>query len=124
MDTELSHLLLRLLQLLLVSHGAHIPKTGVAPLPIVPHLDEFKERRAGGEAGREVDVDQELVFERCEEALDYCVVPAVAPTTHAAGDPMSGQQRAVRRARILAPAIGMMQQTRRRPALRERHVQR
>src|SRR6266851_3730552 len=85
------------------------------PLPIVEELEILEEvgaRRRPSGPGRVVD---QLNLQRREEALGHGVVPAIAPATHTADDPVLRQHPLVVAAGVLTPAIRMMQQAGRRP---------
>src|SRR5260370_34424176 len=99
---------------LLERSGTEIAKRRMPPLPIVETLQVIEElgaRRRPSGPGRVVD---QLDLERGEEALGDGVVPAVAPAAHAADDAVLRQHPLVVAAGVLAPAIRMMQQPRRR----------
>src|SRR5437867_10811977 len=84
------------------------------PLPVVEDLEileEFDARRGPRGPGRVVD---ELDLQRREETLGHRVVPAIAPATHAADDPVLGQDALIVAAGVLTAAIGMMEQPLRR----------
>src|SRR5262245_48963379 len=84
------------------------------PSAVVEDLDVFEDGVVQLEARRPAPTVDELVLERCEEGLDDGVVPAVAFATHADGDTQLGQRLAVLRARVLATAVGMVEQPARR----------
>ncbi len=60
-----------------------IPDGRVPALPIIEHLDVFKELLLGFVSGGVVPMIDQLTLERSEETLDAGVVPAVAVTAHA-----------------------------------------
>src|SRR5213593_518518 len=101
-----------LMPLVLEGQRTEEPAGRVSPLLIVEDFDVVEERRArGGPRGPERIV-HELDLERGEEALRHRIVPAVTPPTHAADDPLAAEGRLVVGARILATAVGVMQQPR------------
>src|SRR5690348_8996646 len=95
----------------------------MSSLTIVPDLDELEHRTTRFRSRREDAVDEELLGERGEETLHDGVVPAIADATHAEGEARGREQLLIRGARVLYPAIRMMQ-TLARLAMGERHAQR
>ncbi len=63
-------------------------------------------------------------LQRGEEALHHRIVPDIACPTHAAGDPVVGQEPLEGLTGILAPAIGVMQDRVRRAPPPDRHHER
>src|SRR5437899_6397730 len=96
----------------------------MTPLPIVEELQVLEEIGARGGTRGPGSVVDELDLQRREEALGDGVVPAIAPTAHAAHDSLLRQHALVGAARVLAPPIRMMQQASRRAPARQRHPER
>src|SRR3990172_11071377 len=107
-----------------VRDRAAVAETRMPALPVVPGLDVGEDRLTGGVAGAPVGLEDQLYLQRGEEALGDGVVPAVAFLAHARDEPVRRQERLVGAAGVLAAAIGVMQQPRTRPAIRERHPER
>ena len=87
-------------------------------------FDVFVDRSSSAHSSRpQVSVHQ-LTFERTEEALDDGIVVALAAAAHAALHPGRPQLALVRKARVLAAAIGVMQHAALRSSIAKRHRQR
>ena len=81
-------------------------------LPIVEDLDVLEERGARRRARRPRGVVDELDLERAEETFGDGVVPAIAPATHAADEPVARQQLPVLPAGVLRRFKGSSQRCR------------
>ena len=77
---------------------------------VVEHLNVVEQRHLGVAAAGEVF--PELVLHRGEPTLHDGIVIAVAPTAHAASDSMRLDDPLIVLARIRAPLVGVMQETR------------
>ena len=86
MDTELRYV--RGFKL----HRADIAQGLMQPLPIVEHLDEFKDLGLRFFPRVIVPLMHQLIRERTEEALDHGIVVAVPLATHTRPHPVLGQQ--------------------------------
>src|SRR2546427_4672465 len=95
----------------------------MSPLSVVEELEVVEELGARRSPRGPFGVVDEFDLHRREKALGDGVVPAVAPTAHAADDPMLRQPPLVVAAGVLTAAIGMMHQPRRRPPPRQRHAE-
>ena len=103
--------------------GRAVAEGGMSTLPIVPDLDELKQRPACMCPALEALVAEQLLRQGGKETLDHRIVPAVAESTHARREPGRREQLAIRPARILHAPIRMMQAAAG-AALRESHLQR
>jgi hypothetical protein len=92
-----------LMPLALEGQRTEEPERRMAPLPIVEDLDVLEDRAPRRGARGPARVVDELDLERGEEALRHRVVPAVAPPTHAADDPLAAEGRLVVAARAGRP---------------------
>ena len=94
------------------------------PLPVVKDFDPLKDGSLGFPACGKLATMHQLPFQTAPEAFHRGVVIAVARSAHAGDDARLRQAFPVSGARILHPAIGVMHQSCRGPALFQRHVQR
>src|SRR5437879_1664869 len=78
--------------------------------PVVEHLAVIEQRGARRCPRGPRRVVDALDLQRREETLGHGVAPAIAPETHAAHDPVLGQDALVVAAGVLTAAIGMMEQ--------------
>jgi len=58
-------------------------------LSVIEHLDPFCNPRFSHRSGRERLGVNQLSLEGPEEAFCDCIIPAISPTTHTAGDARS-----------------------------------
>src|SRR5689334_7590892 len=93
-------------------------------LPVVENLQVLEEIRASFGARRPGALRDELDLQGREEAFGHGVVPAVTAAAHAARDPVRCEAALVLRARILTPAIRMVEQAAGGLAARESHGER
>lgn len=100
---------LRSFRLLFELHRTEIPQCGVPPPGIVEALDVIEHVGPGLGSGTVHLPYRALGLERGEEALHHRIVPDVPGPTHAASDTEVGQEQLKGLTRILAPAIGMVE---------------
>src|SRR5690349_8042909 len=93
------------------------------PLAVVKQFDIFEHLVAGLSSSTPPAPIHEFDFERGEKTFRHRVVPAIAFTAHAALDAVYRQQLLILVAGVLAAAIRVMQQTLRRMAVLQRHLQ-
>src|SRR5215469_13603950 len=92
-------------------------------LAVVEHFDIFEYLVAGVSSSTPPALIDQFDFERGEKTFRHGVVPAIALTAHAALYAVYRQQLLILVAGVLAAAIRVMQQTRRRVAVLQRHLQ-
>jgi hypothetical protein len=81
------------------------------PLSVVKHLNPLRNDSSGERFGREDSRVSQLGFERTEKAFSYCIIPAICPTAHTTSDIRFEQSRSVVATGILAPSVGMKNQS-------------
>ena len=118
MDTELRYV--RGFKL----HRADIAQGLMQPLPIVEHLDEFKDLGLRFFPRVIVPLMHQLILKRTEEALRPRHCRSSSPCDSYSPAPRAGSAGAGRPHWYTAPLIGVMDQTGRRAAVRHRHPQR
>src|SRR5262245_27002496 len=79
--------------------------------PTVVEVDVLADRADGLVRIDPRTIRERFGLERAEEALDRRVVPAIAGSAHADADTMAREQCPVLGARVLRPAIGVMQES-------------
>ena len=79
-------------------------------LAIVEHRDVLEDRRSSRLAAREHAAINEFELQRCKEALDNGIVPAVALSRHARDHAEFGQSATVRCRRIGLSSIAVVDQ--------------
>src|SRR4051794_29798036 len=90
---------------------------------VVEGLEILEDRPPGRLPGREVGAVHELGLEAAEEGLHGRVVPAVPLAAHGLPDAVPGEDRPVVLARVLHPAVGVLDQPRRRLPSLQGHPQ-
>src|ERR1700751_2285161 len=95
----------------------------MTPTTIVKHLDVFEQRLPRRLPRRVIVMMRQLPFQRAEEALHYGVVVAIARAAHAGRQAVAGQQLLILIARVLHPAIAVVQQALGWRAVLQRHPQ-
>ena len=91
---------------------------------VVEQFDVIEDRRPGLVTGVKVAVMNEFILQGREETLSHRVVLWHFAPIHALPQPVRLEQSSVRRRAVLRPAIGVMDQSRLRSALRQGHLQR
>jgi len=91
--------------------------------PTIVEIDVLADRAGGFMSIHPRPIRDRFCFESAEKAFDGRVVPAVADAAHARRDPMAGKQILIGPARVLNPAVGVMQQRGAGPSVRERLVE-
>jgi len=81
---------------------------------IVEAFDPFNNVESGLGSGFVSELMDALDLQGLEEALHRCIIPAVDPAAHRLQHAEIGDQPPVAAARVLAPAVGMHDQSRRR----------
>lgn len=79
----------------------------MSPLPIVKHLDVFKETLAGLLAGSIIFVINKLGFQRPKETLGHRVVQTFTLSTHRAQQAVILEQLTIMSGRISTALVGM-----------------
>src|SRR6516165_9095081 len=95
----------------------------MSPLAVVEQFDIFEQLVAGLSSGTPPALTDQFNFERGKKTFRHRVVPAVAFTAHATLDAVNRQQLLILVAGVLAAAIRVMQQTLRRLAVLQGHLQ-
>ena len=103
--------------------GREVSEGTVASATVIEALDVRKDLASGVLARWEASAIDAFDFQRTKERFHRGIIVAAAFATHAGNDTLSLEQLAVSRAGILHPAIGMMDQPLRWPAMHQGHGQ-
>src|SRR5580693_8692537 len=98
-----------------------IAESRVTAGAVIEALDVGEDRGASFGAGRKLATVDEFVFQGAPEGLHNGVVVAVALSAHGGDGVVIGEDRPVGRAGVLDAAVGVMEQSRLRPAPFECH---
>src|SRR5712691_2464155 len=101
--------------------GRQVAERLMQPLSIIKHFDVLKDRSLSLVSGVKLQMMNKLVFKRADEALGTGVIKAIAFARHAGTDAVCDEPLSVRLSGILAPLVGVVNQSWRRPSLRKRH---
>jgi thermitase len=87
---------------------AQVAQGGMPSLPIIEHLDPLEDGESRGSARWPALLVDQLRLEGPEEALGEGIVVTVTGPTHGAVDPVRGEHSLIGSSRVLAAAIGVM----------------